>query len=139
MRAYFFTNMYLSSIQHGIQSAHCLHEMFRKYQEYNVNHVSDRAHEKMLYNWADHHKTIIVKNGGPSDQMKKINEICSKMNLPNACFYEPSLDNALTCVGVIVPARLYDRNIVNQFSESWTRSKEENEFIELLANTKLAS
>ena len=31
MRAYYFGNMYLSSIQQGIQAAHATHELFNKY------------------------------------------------------------------------------------------------------------
>ena len=40
MRAYFFGNMYLSSIQQGIQAAHCLGEMFLKYDADKVHRAS---------------------------------------------------------------------------------------------------
>jgi len=33
----------------------------------------------------------------------------SSNNLPWATFNEPSLDNALTCIGIIVPDYIYDR------------------------------
>jgi hypothetical protein len=133
MRAYFFTNFYLSPIQHGIQSAHVLHEMFRKY-----NNAPMLNHYDTLCDWADNHKTIIVKNGGETNTMLRIKELCGKMNLPSAYFNEPSLDGALTCVGIIVPDRFYDRTVSNRFCESWKRTKIENEFIDLLESTRLA-
>lgn len=136
MRAYFFTNFYLSPIQHGIQSAHVLHEMFRKYQTSGI--IPDVEKLKLLNDWADNHKTIIVKNGGETSTMNRINELCAKMMLPYAYFNEPSLDNSLTCVGIIVPERFYDRSIVNGFKESWLRTSIENEFVELLQKTQLA-
>ncbi len=56
MRGYFLTNMYLSSIQHGIQAAHCL-------QEINNNFPGN----EILTDWAENHKTMYVLNGGTSE------------------------------------------------------------------------
>lgn len=102
-------------------------------------HVQTREHYlDILYNWADNHKTIIVKNGGGSENMVKIKALIESMDLPYATFQEPSLDNALTCVGIIVPERLYDKTIINKLCEAWKRDKVENEFIDLLNNTGMA-
>ena len=100
MRAYFFTNMYLSSIQNGIQSAHCLQEINNEYPDNEV-----------LKEWATKHKTMYVLNGGTSEQMNGIvTFLTHKLNtLPWAIFKEPSLDNALTCIGIIVPEEIYNR------------------------------
>jgi hypothetical protein len=100
MRGYFITNMYLSSIQHGIQAAHCL-------QEINNNFPGN----EILTVWAENHKTMYVLNGGTSEQMHGLLWLFkhSSNNLPWATFNEPSLDNALTCIGIIVPDYIYDR------------------------------
>lgn len=98
MKAYFLTNSYLSSIQHGIQSLHCL-------QEIN-NHF---AGNQILDEWATIHKTAIILNGGTSDTMKNILELFQHTSnpYPYGYFHEPSMDNLLTCVGIIVPSTLY--------------------------------
>lgn len=136
MRAYFFTNFYLSQIQHGIQSCHVMHEMFRKYNDDRT--LFNKEHQQLLHDWADNHKTIIVKNGGDTETMHNIKELCEKMYLPWAYFNEPSLDNALTCIGVIVPEEYYDKNISNRLCKSWCRSPIQNDFVYLVQNSRLA-
>ena len=98
MRAYFLTNMYLSSIQNGIQALHCLQEMNNSYPD---NH--------MLTDWATNHKTTFVQNGGTSQQMTNILKLFDHDNNPYpwSYFRESSLDDTLTCVGIIVPVSIY--------------------------------
>jgi len=112
--------------------------MFRKYSEININVIGFKDKISILNDWADNHKTIVIKNGGETNMMLKIKDLCSKMDLPYAYFHEPSLDDALTCVGIIVPERYYDRTIVNSFMNSMKRSTIENSFIDLLEKTRLA-
>lgn len=107
MRAYFFGNMYLSSIQQGIQSAHVLAEMYNKYvfpdgcQEYFI-----------LENWAKEHKTMVLLNAGYSEEIHSlVSFFDTKDNpLPWAKFHEgkDALDGALTCVGIILPEEFYE-------------------------------
>ena len=103
MRAYFLTNMYLSSIQHGIQAAHCLQEINNKYQDPTDEHLQ-------LLEWATDHKTIIVLNGGTSEYMDYLLQLFNHKsnNFPWAYFNEPSIHNALTCIGIIVPDSVYE-------------------------------
>jgi len=107
MRAYFFTNMYLSSIQHGIQSLHCLQEMNNKY-------TGNDSQSTALAAWASEYKTAIVLNGGTSDQVSSILKLFqnSANTFAWGYFREPSMENMLTCVGIIVPDTMYtyDRN-----------------------------
>ena len=111
MRMYFITNLYLSSIQNGIQPAHVVHEIFRKYRKAEESQAC-----KELYDWADNHKTIMVINGGMTEHMLEAREL-----IVHACqgnrtdgpkhawtsFYEPGIGNALTCVGVVAPTWWY--------------------------------
>lgn len=116
MRAYFFGNMYLSSIQQGIQSAHCLAEMFVKYP-YNGSRNADGAAFEASYflsDWATDHKTMILLNGGYSENLRAIIELfnASENPYPWSQFHEgqDALDGALTCVGIILPEKIYDNS-----------------------------
>ena len=124
MRAYFLTNMYLSSIQNGIQSAHCLQEINNQYSNNDI-----------LKEWADKHKTMYVLNGGTSTQMYEIYKFFTheSNNLPWHYFHEPSLDNALTCIGIIVPEDIYNRP-----DKGWSDLTFEGELSQLLRSKRFA-
>lgn len=109
-RGYFFALMQLSPIQAGIQAAHCVSEMTLEY-----NYIFDE--------WAQSHKTIILLNGGNHqdlnqlyDELKIITKTLiykiggANNHLPVVKFTEDeqSLNNATTCVGIIIPNRVYD-------------------------------
>ena len=100
-RAYFFTNMYLSQIQRGIQAGHVIGEMSIKY-----DHCSD------FYKWALYNKTMIVLNGGMNDNLEKITELFNNNENPYNWAYfqesEEALNCAVTCVGIILPENIYD-------------------------------
>ena len=102
MRAYFWGNFYLSSIQQGIQALHTMGNMFVKYP--GVNPEAD-----MLYEWADKHKTVVVMNGGDSHDLHEIaHVIAAQDKYPWATFTEEGIMDALTCVGIVVDDRLVD-------------------------------
>lgn len=107
MRMYSFTNFYLSSIQQGIQPAHCISEMFVKYND------ETRARD-ILFDWATSHKTMICLNGGNSAGVRAVWEqlitIGMATGLPFVKFHEDadSLDGISTACAIIVPARVYD-------------------------------
>lgn len=108
MRAYFFGNMYLSSIQQGIQSAHVVAEMFTIY---NARHL-DGTKVNSLYDWAENHKTMILLNAGYSTTIREL--VNFFMNVENpypwAKFNEgqDALDGALTCAGIVLPEKIYE-------------------------------
>lgn len=104
LRAYFFTNYYLSQIQRGIQSGHCIAELFLKYSKRSKN-------GEMLYEWAKNHKTMIVLNGGNARAISSLSLFCNNyIDLPGVVFNEDedSLGRAITCFGIVVPQRIYD-------------------------------
>ena len=65
MRAYYFGNFYLSSIQQGIQAGHVTHELFVKYPD---RHIPASQGDR-LWEWAEHHKTMILLNGGMASRL----------------------------------------------------------------------
>lgn len=106
MRAYSFTNFYLSSIQQGIQPAHALVDMFVKYKDESPQRAA-------LMDWAENHRTMICLNGGNGAELRSIFGqvawLASQLELPFQKFHEDeqSLDGALTCVAIIVPEYIY--------------------------------
>jgi hypothetical protein len=105
LRCYHFCNVYLSSIQHGIQSAHAQTEMFVKY--------NTRSKQKTkLFQWAMLHKTMICLNGGNNQDMLSIFNMLdgSDNPYPWACFYEDdeSLNGLLTNIAIVVPFDVYN-------------------------------
>lgn len=119
MRAYFFGNFYLSSIQQGIQAMHCISEMFIKYApgdfsldpiEEGVDDFCDRY--DMLHEWARDHKTSILLNGGDNNDLHDLAIFLDNEDnwYPYAMFWESdrALKQAITCVGIILPEKIYD-------------------------------
>ena len=106
MRAYFFGNMYLSSIQQGIQAAHVVAEMGLEYGEGNCEIDSH------FLGWARDHKTMVLLNAGYSDEIRSLVDFFGREGNPYpwAFFNEgqDALDGALTCVGIILPEKIYE-------------------------------
>lgn len=104
MRLYSFTNFYLSSIQHGIQTAHCVSELFSKYTENNKQ-------KDMLFEWSNNHKTIYCLNGGNNEKLLKLYEFFDDINnpYPFVKFHEDekSLNQTLTAVSIVLPEKIY--------------------------------
>ena len=102
MRAYFFTNFYLNSLSQGIQPAHCIADMFVRYNKPNPT-FADTASRNRLYDWADNHKTIICLNGGANqdihDTFVRLKVIGEALHLPYGDFHEDhySLGGIKTC------------------------------------------
>lgn len=106
-RLYSFTNMYLSSIQKGIQTAHLVGNLSCNYPD-----------NTMYLDWSNFDKTIIVLNGGNSKNIQSIYESIIKFvkaynsSVENVCSVIPfdifnedtdSLNDATTACGVILP------------------------------------
>ena len=106
LRFYAFGNMYLSSIQQGLQAAHVVSEMSTKYW----GEQSEYAHS--FYDWAANHKTMVLLNGGYGENLRDLIDFfdCMDNEYPFAYFRESeaALDNALTSVGIILPSDIYD-------------------------------
>jgi hypothetical protein len=107
--------MYLSSIQQGIQAFHCLGEMTLNYTCNNV-----------FEDWLEKHKTLVCLNGGNNASLNEFyNLICDNPLYPVAKFHEDeqSMGGMLTCVGIIVPEKIYNVKIEDPLTwgdlESW--------------------
>lgn len=111
MRLYSFTNFYLSPLQYGLQTAHCVSEMAAMVRPLSADYSPLRD---KFYDWAENHKTIIICNGGNQamleDLFTKLIDPCHALQLPLVKFYEDeqSLGGALTSVALLVSEMLYD-------------------------------
>ncbi len=116
MRAYFFGNMYLSSIQQGIQAQHCTGEFAVNYNPALAAdgklYCEDPEKYAMLMDYLDNHKTSILLNGGYSENLHRLISLFATEDnsYPWAFFHESeeALDGALTCVGIILPEAIYE-------------------------------
>ena len=105
MRLYCINNMYLSSIQQGIQSAHAAVDLIYKYTD-----GTDNLMASVCADWANNHKTMVVLNGGFSSELRSLLEILNRqLILPFCEFHEEddALDGALTSVAIILPEYIY--------------------------------
>jgi hypothetical protein len=144
-RAYYFGNMYLSSIQQGIQALHCTSEMYLKYDPRNPSPQSAG-----LRIWGEQDKTVVLMNGGDCAALEKIANKLASLDNPYAWAEwnegRTDLNSALTCVGIILPPRIYDSakelrrppryredDMISDDLSEW-----ELEFIEILNGCRLA-
>lgn len=109
MRFYAVGNMYLSSIQQGIQAAHCVAEML-------MQPYSDRR--AIMQEWALNHKTLICLNGGNNKSLNDFYDLVRyQKQFPVARFHEDqdSMAGMLTCVGIIVPKKIYEADLADPY------------------------
>lgn len=132
LRCYHFGNMYMSSIQQGIQAAHAQMAMFVKYDKaeaVNLENIPEYAptvdeqlfidSTKMLYNWGENHQTMICLNGGYLENMKAIAAHLTHSDnpFPWSTFHESqeAMGGMLTNIAIVLPDYIYD-------TASWLRN-----------------
>ena len=117
MRLYTFTNTYLSSIQKAIQTTHCAVEM-----AFNWLPIKEQWDQYQC--WATRHKTLIVLDGGNQFDLKELLYFFdnTKNRYPYAGFREDeqSLNGCLTCVGIVLPASIYEAAWAVREKKIWT-------------------
>lgn len=72
MRGYAWGNMYLSSIQQGIQGWHAQNELFNA-------HSLTAPEIKTFLDWNKNHKTLVLLNGGYGDNLLAIHSTLSTL------------------------------------------------------------
>lgn len=97
-RLYCLTNYYLSSLQKGLQTAHVVSEL-------------SLTRKKVYTDWAEQDRTIIILNGGNCANLTEFSTWLADnvSKWPWAAFHEDedSLNDAITAVGIILPASVY--------------------------------
>lgn len=119
---YGLVNYQLTGIQKGIQFLHAVVEYSRLVNRMGGEHLEN-------YNqWADKHKTVIILNGGSTNDRKldgvylgtlnRHKEELDKNNILNSTFYESDLGDQLTSVVFIVDERVFNKVKYPDF-EDW--------------------
>lgn len=88
-KMYTFVLRQLSPLDKGIQSAHAVVEYCNKYHN-----------EKNCSDWISQDKTLIVLNGGTSEDLKVIKSKLEEFDLLYTEFKEPDLENITTAISV---------------------------------------
>lgn len=123
MRLYFFNNMYISSIQNGIQALHATVEMFLKYDDVDT----EIEQQLMMMDWAANHKTVQLMNGGYGKHISDLHDWFQENTDTGLCRYpfakfheeQDALNGAITSVGVVLPERIY--LLAKAVSSKWIR------------------
>lgn len=104
LRMYCVVNQYITGIHAGIQSAHAIHEMFRRYPQ------RSSLAGNILWNWAEVDKTIIVLEGGYQSRLNQFLDTaaeCSSYPLSWFNESEEALNGARTAVAIVLPEYMY--------------------------------
>lgn len=100
LRLYSFVHACLSPLQKGLQTAHAVTELMR-------------YEDLMVLDWAEFHKTIIIKNGGDCQNLNLIVKEFKKLDnsYPWSSFREDkeTLNGAITAVVIILPYKFYEK------------------------------
>ena len=145
MRAYFWGNIYMASIQQGIQSLHCISEMYIKYPEQEA--MGGSAQSIMLREWGYSYKTVIILNAGEMSALEKVEELMASDENPYAWTSwresKEAINGALTSVGIILPERIYiGAREMKKYWRNWDNRRKltpwEIEVCELINSTYMA-
>lgn len=107
----------ISPIQKGIQFSHGLQELNNDINSlektsYNIDNIITPFNK-----WAKEDKTVILLNGGTTNNhytgkyygtLQKFRDKLNEVGIMFSEFYEPDLNNALTCVTFLVDERVWD-------------------------------
>lgn len=107
----FWTNQYIASIQHGIQSMHVTGKMSK-------NPNDSVAYEQ----WAQQQFLADVRNGGGHKQLKEFAEFLEEYayNYTWQYFYESdeALNGSYTAVGIILPMDVFDPKFAPEYNDT---------------------
>jgi hypothetical protein len=109
LRMYFFVPYNISPIQQAIQAGHAAVRYGRKFGD-----------TELFKEFADHHETFIILNGGTTNDQRdfdgipqgSLNLIGDQLNdndIQFTYFQEPDLNNALTALCIICDERVFNR------------------------------
>ena len=103
--AYIFTHVYLNTMQVGIQSSHCISELFVANNLVN----NPKGHEQVM-DWATNHKTVkfLCATGGDGFDIARSDTrgMANKYGMAYAEFREPDINNMITSFGFVITPEL---------------------------------
>jgi len=106
LRMYFFVMGNISGRQQGIQAGHAAVEYGSRY-----------GNTKQYKDFATHHKTFIVLDGGGSGDMLNREQELESHGVKFASFLEPDLNDSISAIAFIVPETIYDMDIEHMIAK----------------------
>ena len=111
LRAYSFSNRYLSSFQQGNQTAHSRDECVIKYIVNPYGKEVNQKAKEMYVDWLVNYKVGIVLNGGDHESLTELYEFLSSVehDFPFEQFHESggALRGSLTNITIVLPERIF--------------------------------
>ena len=105
-RMYCLVLRQLSPIQKGVQSAHACMEYASKYKH------SDDFNQYVAID-----KTLIMLDGGISQELERIKETLISNDIDFASFNEPDINDCITCVCFLANEQVYDRSLYQSYKQ----------------------
>lgn len=119
LRMYFLVMYNISPIQQGIQALHAVVEYFLKHWK-----------DKEFWRWALSHKTVVILNGGTSNDghhseygepkqkgtMETHFQTLKDNKIKCAAFYEPDLNYSCSAIAFLVDERVFNRKDYPDFT-----------------------
>lgn len=142
-RLFSFTNSWLSDLQKGLQTAHVVGALWKKYA-IDADLKYPYMESSLLNCWLGFENTIIIYKSGDCATLRSISYLLHiEYNpYPWASFHEDenSLNGALTAVGIILPELFVDRKDREHIikNEDGTFGELDVELAKLLNSSKLA-
>ena len=103
-RMYSMVLRQLNPMQKGIQSLHAVVEYSEMVKSGNINTTIKKAYNK----WVKEDKTMIVLDGGVSDDLIDATWFLSDNSIPFTVFHEPDLYGVITSICFLADERVWD-------------------------------
>lgn len=112
-RMYSMVLRQLTPMQKGIQSLHAVVEYGEMVKSGNIDTTVKKAYNK----WAKEDKTMIVLDGGVSDDLIEATWFLSDNNIPFTVFHEPDLYGVITSICFLADERVWDTKNYPSYDE----------------------
>lgn len=112
-RMYSMVLRQLNPMQKGIQSLHAVVEYGEMVKSGNIDTTVKKAYNK----WAKEDKTMIVLDGGVSDDLIEATWFLSDNNIPFTVFHEPDLYGVITSICFLADERVWDTKNYPSYDE----------------------
>ena len=112
-RMYSMVLRQLNPMQKGIQSLHAVVEYGEMVKSGNIDTTVKKAYNK----WVKEDKTMIVLDGGVSDDLIEATWFLSDNNIPFTVFHEPDLYGVITSICFLADERVWDTKNYPSYDE----------------------
>src|SRR5690606_28880245 len=118
----FVNNIYMSAIQHGIQTGHAAVRLVRHYTgpDSDIQIYADACRADLVNDWADNWETFIILGAGDFAGVNAAFDILKATDLPVGDFTESeqALGGLRTCAVAVIPDYIFNAQFDYQRSKN---------------------